>query len=336
MAIQIAPGTTPRYDLMGTQMGYDPLALGFQFPRVFPFLSSPLVAGALWRHSVQSAMTTLPMGGTIRAATGGTSESDIELVQDTFALKEYAHKVGNPAVTSAQLGLLGTDDLTCAVQAATVVARDIEMTAASFLSSTYFTTAAAGTVWSNGASDPIKNVNDNRLALKNQCGVDANAMAIPESAAWALSNHSAIRDRFKGVSTDFVPTKMREDILSQIFSLEVIILGASKNTAAKGATAASLSSIWTATQALLFVKETGSHMPVQMGRTIALTSEYASPGASSLGEVPVSDLNCAIDEYPSADNKTNYIRATRTVQIKPFLDSVSGKCPAGILITGVM
>lgn len=115
--------------------------------------------------------------------------------------------------------------------------------------STYFTTsvwstdqtgvAAAPTTnqflqWDQAGSDPIQDINDQAIAIKQVTGLMPNTLVVGAEVHNVLRNHSTILERIKYTQSGFIS----EDLLARAFEVDnYLVARAVENTAAEGATA---------------------------------------------------------------------------------------------------
>lgn len=98
-------------------------------------------------------------------------------------------------------------------------------------------TGAVGTVWDNGAADPIAAVRLGKRTIAQSTGVDPNTFVMGRAVYDALLDHPDIVDRIKYGQTPGSPALTNSQILAQIFGLDrVLVSNAVENTAAEGAT----------------------------------------------------------------------------------------------------
>ena len=115
---------------------------------------------------------------------------------------------------------------------------------------------AAGTAWTTHATaTPLANVMTAKKAVRNRTGLIPNAMAIEWDRLMDLLECTAIIDRIKYAGFDDPKAAVLNNlsIMAGIFDVEhFMVAGAMKNTA-NDAAAASLSNVFTKTQAVVFV-----------------------------------------------------------------------------------
>lgn len=92
--------------------------------------------------------------------------------------------------------------------------------------------------WSDGASDPIKNVRDAKRAVRESTGFEANKLVLGRSVFDALIDHPDIVDRIKYGQTAGAPAMANLQTLAQLLNVdEVLVMNAVENTAKEGQTA---------------------------------------------------------------------------------------------------
>lgn len=98
-------------------------------------------------------------------------------------------------------------------------------------------TGAAGTVWDNGASDPIAAVRLGKRTIAQSTGVEPNTMVMGRAVWDALLDHPDIVDRIKYGQTPGSPALTNAQILAQIFAVDrVLVSNAVENTVQEGLT----------------------------------------------------------------------------------------------------
>lgn len=121
------------------------------------------------------------------------------------------------------------------------------------------TTTAAGTAWTDlSSSDPPANVLTARKAVRDRCGMLANCMVIDWDRFESLRQTTAIKDLIKYSGRDDPKARnITVDAVAAAMNLEEIIISGSMKNTANQAVAASLSSMWDKTKALIFRRYTG-------------------------------------------------------------------------------
>lgn len=92
--------------------------------------------------------------------------------------------------------------------------------------------------WSNGNSDPIKFVADQKREMHRQTGRTPNKLALGANVFDALCLHPAILERVKYGGTTANPANVTENVLAQLFGIdELVVLNSIHNQAKQGAEA---------------------------------------------------------------------------------------------------
>lgn len=92
--------------------------------------------------------------------------------------------------------------------------------------------------FSNGNSDPIKFIADQKLAMHQQTGRTPNKVAIGANVFNALRQHPAILERVKYGGTSANPANVTKNVLAQLFEIdELVVMMSIHNQAKQGAEA---------------------------------------------------------------------------------------------------
>lgn len=92
--------------------------------------------------------------------------------------------------------------------------------------------------FSNGNSDPIKFIADQKLAMHEQTGRTPNKLAIGANVFNALRQHEGILDRIKYGGTTANPANVTKNVLAQLFEVqELVVMMSIENKAKQGAEA---------------------------------------------------------------------------------------------------
>lgn len=93
--------------------------------------------------------------------------------------------------------------------------------------------------FSNGNSDPIKFINDQKLAMHRETGRTPNKLALGANVFDALCLHPAILERVKYGGSTANPANVTKNVLAQLFGIdELVVLMSIQNTAKMGKEAA--------------------------------------------------------------------------------------------------
>lgn len=92
--------------------------------------------------------------------------------------------------------------------------------------------------FSNGNSDPIKFIADQKLAMHEQTGRTPNKLALGANVFNELRNHPGILDRVKYGGTTANPANVTKNVLAQLFEVdEIVVMMSIFNQARQGAEA---------------------------------------------------------------------------------------------------
>lgn len=93
--------------------------------------------------------------------------------------------------------------------------------------------------WNDASSTPIEDVRANRQEIKRLTGREGNVLVMGREVWDTLLDHPDIIDRVKYGQTAGRPAQADRNILAQLFEVEeILVMNASENTAAEGATPA--------------------------------------------------------------------------------------------------
>jgi len=319
-----------RHDLEGPLMQEAPV--GYVTPRVFPVMPMANRQGSL-PTIVRTDDQVLDIK---RAPKAAHKRVEGEVGRITITTEEMA--IEEPFdVTDADI--LGPDRAEMAVaercrnillRATDAALSDALMTTGTFGSG--FNTGAAAAWGSASLSDPMKDVDLAREKVFLRIGADANALLISRGLQTKLSYDPVIRARVvasMGGSAEAraaLPARISEDLLSQIFGLEVIVAGGVKNSAAKGLTPVR-AFIFPDNLALVFRKAESPDDLVspQLGRTFVWTAGQSVQEDDGI----VDDLRgLTIETYRESKIAADIVRAKNHLVQRLLLKD------AGHLITG--
>lgn len=195
---------------------------------------------------------------------------------------------------------------------------------------TSFKTAAIA-AWSTVASGkPITDIDLAREAVFTQCGHKPNALILNENAFTKLIRTAQVEDLLKYSGQDDPKNLGAVAGLSELLRIPNILIADSvKNTAIDGQSA-SLSRMWSSTEAMVArIPEMGG-MDIEdpdpgIGRTIMWDEENAAIPGTDEG----SEMGILMEEYREEEVRGSVIRARNDYQIKII------HVEAGHLITGV-
>lgn len=99
------------------------------------------------------------------------------------------------------------------------------------------TTPAAGQFikWSNGNSDPIAMIDEEKLAMQEETGRTPNVMALGANVFKALKHHDAVKERVKYGGSTANPAMVTANVLAQLFEVDkLVVLNSIMNKAELG------------------------------------------------------------------------------------------------------
>ncbi|HYE91766.1 MAG TPA: hypothetical protein VEA38_12130 [Terriglobales bacterium] len=286
----------------------------------------------LFDASLQSAnFTTLPIEALLadvdlsRAPGGGYHGDDFQFEQDSFSTKEYGteQRVDDRERAIYQYAI---DIETISRDRAMLrIARGLEKRiAAAVFNTTTWTgalTTAVTNKWSNFTNaTPIDDVHNAMNTVRERIGELPNVLIIDWKTMRRLSLCNQLVERLKywGGDDPNVSGLAKAEVLAHALGIErVIVAGGMKNTADKGQTA-SLSAVWSATQAMVARIATSKDLQEAcIGRTFHFTAD------GSAGEFG------AVEMYRDEKKRSDVIRVRHDVHEKIIYAN------AGQLLTNV-
>ena len=89
--------------------------------------------------------------------------------------------------------------------------------------------------WSNGNSDPIAMIDEEKLAMQEETGRIPNVMALGANVFKALKHHDAVKERVKYGGSTANPAMVTANVLAQLFEVDkIVILNSIMNKAELG------------------------------------------------------------------------------------------------------
>nr|AKH48404.1 hypothetical protein [uncultured marine virus] len=181
-------------------------------------------------------------------------------------------------------------------------------------------TTAAGTAWTTHATaTPVANVMTAKKAVRDRIGIVPNAMAIEWDRLMDLLQCTEILDRIKYAGFDDPKAAALKNlsIMAGVFDVEhFFVAGAMKNTANESA-AASLATVFTKTNALLFVHSDDRNLK----RPRWCNTFHWGEDGSEIGGV--------VEEYDEPQTRSKIVRSRLDVDVQEVYPE------AAELITGV-
>lgn len=243
---------TQRPDLAGSFMEFD-LAMnraGFISTRVFPVLEVASQAGTFGRIPIAQLLQNRD---TLRAPGAGYSRQTWKFTTDSYATQEHGAEEAVDDRESRMYADYFDAELISAERARSAVMRNGEKRVIDVISTNWTgDTAAAANGWETATGTPIGDVETAVRAVYDNSGLRANAMVISWKKFRDLRNNAEIIDRIKFAGfTDPRAGAINLAAMAQVFDLdEIIVAGSQENTANQGQ-AASLSPLWTDTEAFV-------------------------------------------------------------------------------------
>jgi len=140
--------------------------------------------------------------------------------------------------------------------------------------------AAGGGVWSAKATaTPVADVLAAQIALRDQCGLLANTVAMDWEAFMRARETAEVIDRLKYAGFDD-PKNVSANALAQLFNVDRVVISGGQRNTANQAKARSLSSLWP--KGIVLVAHTATDNDVQkpaLGRTFHWSEDGSEMGA---------------------------------------------------------
>lgn len=298
------------FDLAANQMGY----IGLQ---IAPAIEVVTQNG---RYPKIELKELLKKKKDVKRASGASYARDARKgSSDTYETAEYGAEEPVDARNAAIYGDWWDSELLAAQGARDQVLQNLEDLVMEKVTAVSNTTAA-GTAWTTHATaDPLANVMTAKKAVRNRTGIVPNAMAIEWDRLMDLLQCTAVVDRIKYAGFDDPKAAVLKNlsIMAGIFDVEhFFVAGAMKNTA-NDAAAASLSTVFDKTNALVFVHSNDRNLK----RPRWCNTFHWGEDGSQIGGV--------VEEYDEPQTRAKIIRARLEVDVKEVYPE------AAQLITGV-
>jgi hypothetical protein len=172
------------------------------------------------------------------SAGSGYGLSTASYAADVFAF----HKdVGPQARANADAPLNPDQDATRFVTQRMLLRREVQWAADYFATGKWATDVTPGTLWSDGASDPITDVETGKQTILGTTGFEANTLVLGYTVYRYLKHHPDIVDRIPSVISGAVPSPrlVTPQLLAALFEVDrVLICKAVKATNVEAETAA--------------------------------------------------------------------------------------------------
>jgi len=275
--------------------------MNFIGPRVMPVIEAAEAAGTFGKLRIEDL---LQARDTARAPHSGYSRQAYQFTTASFATVEHGAEEVVDDNESRRYRQYFDAELIAANRARDAVLRNAEIRIANLLfNAATFTPDNVTNEWDdlvNGT--PITDVETGIQAVYDATGIWPNALVINRKVFRNLRNSAQVVERIKysgrdGVKADEITASM----LGELFGLDqVIVSGASKNTANQGQSAA-LSPIWSDEYAMIIrISESQDLSDPCIGRTV----HWAEDGSEVLGTV---------ESYREEDVRGDVIRVRHQV-----------------------
>lgn len=305
----------PRYDITGSLLETKPMQ---NWAAESMFTPTPVGKNSGTYGVIPLA--SLTQRGDVKRAAGSTySRGESQFENGTFSVVEYGREESIDDGEATEFADYYTAETSCAARAREIVSRELEIEGAGLITTATFLDAAATAAWTTVASsDPIADVNAARVAVFEACGLQVDTIQIPFTK-WNYCWQSAkVRDNIKYVMAVDSPSPTdasARQALARVLGLSnVIVTDAVYNTANEGQTE-SLSQIWSATQAFVYVSAQGTDIQ----RPCALRTFYNAADCG-LGMV---------EQYRDESRRSDVYRFRTKRHQKVILPN------AGYIITGI-
>ena len=313
--------TLVELDLQATHMGF----IGHE---LFPVMEVPTQAGTFGRIVLNQLLKQSSADGKGNArAPGSTYERDgYTFTDDNYATVEYGMEGTIDDRERRMYSNYLDGDAVATVRAVDNTLREAEIRIRDAVYDNIpggQQTAVSAGVWSIGTSDPITDVENAVLAVRNRTGVAPNALQMEWEAYKRLRNHPQLIDRIKHQGfLDARATFVNKSAMALFFDLDFIIVsgaGNMTNAANQGAADASLSPLWDKTKAIICRVATGGDVAMEpcIGRTFHWGEDGSTVGGS-------------IESYRDEPRRGDVVRVRHDVHEK----SLYPECAQ--MITGVL
>lgn len=228
------------------EAAYADIQTDFIGPRVFPVMNVAKASGTFGKREIEDL---LKHGASGERTPGGGYDRDVtQFTTDSYTTKEYGFEEKVDDAESAMYSSYDDMEMAATARATNKLLTRSEMRIAAMFDSTAYTNASMVQSKSNGtwvAGNPITDVEGAVQLVYNATGVRPNALIINWKVFRQLRLNSQIQAAIEsaGAGSSRLAADVTIDLLSAAFNLEVMVAGASKNTAGVGA-AASIAQVW--------------------------------------------------------------------------------------------
>jgi hypothetical protein len=248
---------------------------------VAPSLEVSMQSG---QYKVRELYDVLKEYGTARHSDGTYGRGDLRFNKDSYSTEEHGFEVPIDNRDASIHAGYWDAELEAAQLAQDVVLRNhTKRVVAAALAGTSLS-EGADTVWTNiASSDPVKDVRDARIKIKEKTGSSPNALCVNWRIWEVLRDNSAIRDRLVniGIVGGASQPMLSRDMVAMALDLEFLFVsGGQRNATNEPAEPSTLTDIWDNTKALLFIRGNGSLKMPQYMRTFHWGDDGSSIGGT--------------------------------------------------------
>lgn len=321
--VNVATGAVVREELTGYVAGFNPVLSGFVAHRVLPPLEVTRNDGVFYRIGADAWLKSVDAR---RARYGSTGKSTYTKTQDTWLLEDYAHGEANDVTDDRGYQTSEQRERVRSLRTAGTILRSYEQVVASQLfNTTNFplsgtTGFAAPVPWTTFAtSNPVANIQTAKQFIRQNCGMEANAVVIPKANVEAASQSAAVLDRVRGYDPATRQGELDAGLWAELFGVPldgIIVPNSFRNNAGQGlpvAAAPAWSNNFVGVGVINYSDDIESP---QLGRSFMLRNEYTATGTDSSGVQNIDDARIIIDEYSDPDTKVNVLRASMSRHAK--------------------
>lgn len=269
----------PRQDLAGAMKTTLLSSVRYAFPKVFPILPVEKDSGVIYNRALARELLNHSVA---RASDGGYPRSQAELESTTYQTIEYGQegwiddKKRKRYQNQFDLEAWEVERLMH------VIWRPQEARVSAILNNNTNLPNSGNTgynesnTWGSSSGTPLTTANLARAGMRARGAPDPNTLILPDNVYDNLGLCPQIIDRIKAISGVVTQGVLPEAAVAEAFGVkQVIRTNARYNSASEGLTA-SISSIWTATEAIFcYVPETEDPEEPCVGRTLVWSEDGA-------------------------------------------------------------